>query len=101
MAQVGWLPGGQIRAEQIHNGRREHVHPEKTKVMSRAQTWNNEALLRHRWRGLLQNFGDEVQSLAIFREPAPDRAIIGQLVFMRGLYGGNGARLAGGDFDEL
>ena len=77
------------------------MHPEKTKIMSRAQSGHDQPLFGNGRRRFFQHLGNEVKSLAILRQPPARHAIIRQFAFVRGLHGGNGAGFRRGDLDQL
>ena len=58
-------------------------------------------MLGFRGSWLLDDFRDLEEPLASGDKASTDRAVEGQLAFMRGLHGGHAAILGGGSLDEL
>jgi len=98
-------PSGKKRVDVIlqavEQGRRENVHSEEAEVVAGAQAWDVELLLGFGGRGLFEHRFDSIKALRRIHKLAADRAIVGELAFMRGLHGGDGAVFRPGNLDEL
>jgi len=90
-----------LSGQQVHHRRGQHVHAEEAKIVAGAQAGDNQALLGFGGGRLLHYLGDFVKALASGDEMAAYGAVEGELAFMRGLDGGDGAILGSGDFHQL
>jgi len=95
------LRSAQQLAEDALDCRSENVHPEEAEIVTGAQPWDVELLLRFSGCGLFEHRFDLIQALRRIHELAADRAVVGQLAFMRGLHGGDGAVFRPGNLHEL
>ena len=69
--------------------------------MAGPQPGDNQPLLGFRGSGLLDHFGDLIQSFAPRHEAPADSPVVRQLALVRRLHRGDGAILRPGDLDQL
>ncbi len=93
--------GGEAGVEDVHDARGEDVHSEKAEVMPGAQAGNDEPLLGFGGRGFLDHVLDRVDAGAPAVQAPADGAVVGELAFVGGLDGGDGAGFGGGEGGEL
>lgn len=87
--------------EQLHDGGGQDVHAEEAEVMAVAQAGHDEALLGLGGGGFFEDGLDGVEAGGAGEQAAADGAIIGELAFVGGLDGGDGALVLAGDIDQL
>jgi len=86
----------QLRAEEIHDGRGEHMHPEKAEIMACPQSGDDELLFGFGGSGFFDQVLDFIEGFRAGDEFPADRPIKGELAFMGRLNGRDGAILGAG-----